>query len=576
MGLSNRKAATRQEASPGGREEKRQGGGVAGKQDAAGGGARRPSRRNALQHIRSRGDIPKHNIVLSAPGEEMELPDSLARDFAILRENAERAVILIAEERLAEHTGVDHQAMTLIQRCRERGWRMRRLAASRSMLEIIYDNAARQASERAVMRQASELEQKFDSLISEALGYGASDVHLEVRRMTAEVRFRRNGRLLPGERTSEWPVDQARSLATVIYQVIADEKDTVFKERETQDANIERVIDGERLNIRLATIPAYPSGFDMVMRLLPLGQSSDEMTLQALGYSAAQIERIEDALLKPVGALVMAGTTGSGKSTSLVAMLRTVIEEAGYDNKVITVEDPPEYSIRGATQVPVIRGRTGKDSAERDFAAAIRAAMRCDPDVLMIGEVRDTLSSRLLKDAVQSGHQAFTTIHAQSPFGIISRLRSQGLGGDVLGSADFFTALIHQSLVPLCCPQCAHGIDHLDTRRRRERELLDRLKRAAATSEDDLSGVRIRNREGCEACTNGIVGRTVVASVVIPDAQMLRYFADGHDLEAELHYLRNGGETIVDHGLEKVLSGQCDPLDTEKKIGFLELPDRTL
>jgi len=181
----------------------------------------------------------------------------------------------------------------------------------------------------------------------------------------------------------------------------------------------------------------------MIMRILKMGQSGEKIDLNKLGYSKEHLGKVRRGSAKPVGVMMMAGTTGSGKSTSLNAMLSEKIAHHAGRIKVITVEDPPEYLLIGATQVPVVRSRSAaKEGADiNPFASTIRAAMRSDPDVLMIGEVRDHHSAELLIHAVQSGHPVFTTTHASSGIDIVSRQRSNGVPDDVLGSHNFISAL---------------------------------------------------------------------------------------------------------------------------------------
>ncbi|MCP1674265.1 type II secretory ATPase GspE/PulE/Tfp pilus assembly ATPase PilB-like protein [Natronocella acetinitrilica] len=524
--------------------------------------------------IRRREAIPGHEAVLSADDGPFALPDKLKADYAILLgDRKSQRVDLVISEESRQTSRADPIAMTLSQRCKEKGYQVERRIATRDMLNIIYEAARRRHSDEAALRSAGQLEEKFDRLIQEALRLKASDIHIEVRRETATLRFRRNGKLAAGSHTAEWPVDVARSMATVIYQVISDEKDVVFKENEPQDSIIDRTVGGERIRLRLATMPAYPSGFDFVMRLLPMGQSQVAIELSDLGYTAEQCALIESAMAKPVGVVVLAGTTGSGKSTSLVAMLESRIRGFSGEIKVITVEDPPEYVIRGATQVPVIRGRSGEGSEKKEFARAIRAAMRCDPDILMIGEVRDEISGSLLRSAVQSGHQCFTTIHASSPFGIVGRLRHNGIGNDVLGSADFLSGLVYQTLVPVLCPHCAIPAPAFEAAAgddQRTAALFTRLR--AEIPGEALAGVRFRNPEGCDAedCRQGIAGRSVVAEVMVPDLHVLRLIGEGRDIDAEAYHRTRGQLTLHDHGLEKLRAGLCDPRDMEAKIGPID------
>jgi type II secretory ATPase GspE/PulE/Tfp pilus assembly ATPase PilB-like protein len=364
-------------------------------------------------------------------------------------------------------------------------------------------------------------------LITQAMNADVSDIHIEVRRDEAKVRFRKNGDLFD---FIPWSVRYARVMAGVIYQVIADEKDTTFDEFKPQDAIIDRDLgDKGRIRIRLATIPAYPSGFDMIMRILKMGVSGKRRSLESLGYNKVQLSNTRRAVAKPVGAVVMAGTTGSGKSTSLNSMLSEKIEHYGGRIKVITVEDPPEYLLLNATQVPVVRSRSqakAGDATVNPFASVVRAAMRSDPDILMVGEVRDPDSAELLIHAVQSGHQVFTTTHASSGIDVVSRLRSNHVPDDVLGSQNFLSALMYQTLLPSLCPHCSIGVADFakSVNNEKDFEMLKRIFKYFKPK--DASALRFKRDGGCPNCVDGVTGRSVAAEVILPDPHMLKCFRE--------------------------------------------------
>lgn len=521
--------------------------------------------------IRRADKIPLYNSIITAPSGEIPISEDQRLDYIALSINKDEkeAAVLCSIEGTME-LKVDHTFASLRERLRAKGYKkVKSFYTPRQIINLLYEKelTAAMTLEDEVKKNEG-LQSDYDDLLWEAMEQGVSDIHIEVRRNTAIVRFRKNGAL---ELVHDWGISYARNMAVVIYQVIAEEKEVSFVEGQQQSAIIDRIIRGQRVRVRLNTLPAYPDGFDMVMRVLRMGARGTKKTLSELGYPKEQINDINISVSKPVGVTIIAGTTGSGKSTSLTTMIGDKInqytDEFGCRIKVITVEDPPEYEIDNSTQCPVVRSKSGKDG-KNPFAEAIKAAMRSDPDVLMVGEVRDEDSAELLVHAVQSGHQAFTTVHAASAIGIVARLRSLGVLNDVLGGADFLAGLIYQTLVPTVCQKCSFTVESIrNIDSEIHTELLGRLMEVA--NNEEIKKVRFCNKSGCSNCNKGITGRTVVSEIIIPDSVMINYFYEGRDTLALQHFLRNGGKNALYYGLKKMKEGLCDPFDIEHRLGRL-------
>lgn len=536
--------------------------------------AARPSRNNAAYNVLSKkDDIPQHSAVLSVTGGPIELTPEWQKNYAILLTNRDKKEVeVICSLEVIRKAGLDDDYLAIVDRIKRSGYvrAKTKMLAKPEIIQIIYEQTEQKRSVEEQQKAATQIQLEFDELLVSALKAGASDIHIEVTRRGAEVKFRVDGAL---QNFTEWPVRHARTMAGVIYMVIAEEKDTSFDERRDQSAIIDREL-GEygSVRVRLNTLPAYPTGFDMIMRILKMGQSGDKIDLNKLGYSGEHLSKVRRGSAKPVGVMMMAGTTGSGKSTSLNAMLSEKIAHHAGRIKVITVEDPPEYLLVGATQVPVVRSRSAaKEGADiNPFASTIRAAMRSDPDVLMIGEVRDHHSAELLIHAVQSGHPVFTTTHASSGIDIISRLRSNGVPDDVLGSHNFISALMYQTLLKTVCPHCSTDFEHFKKHARDEsdQELVHRVYRYLGPAQ--AKQLRFINNDGCDKCRKGVTGRTVAAEVILPDAYMLRAFRDRQDSDALMHYAYSGGKFALHHGISKMLRGQCDIRDVEHKLDLIE------
>lgn len=480
-------------------------------------------------------------------------------------------------------------------------------------------------------KELSSSQKLVTNLFKDAVEAGVSDLHIEVGGDITQLRARINGEInlfdsktLGSNSTSE---EQGYIFARTIYNSMATVSGLSFNEKETQDALV--VIKHEDLNlrVRVATAPTEPEGFDMVMRLLVIQDSTKPLTLEQLGYQKKQRDMIEEAVAQGTGATIIAGTTGSGKSTTLQNVLMVEINNRNGNLKVITVEDPPEYFIPGASQIPVIKDKDG--SAATASKKAIKASMRMDPDVIMIGEVRDEVSAKLLIEAVQTGHKVLSTIHASSALSIVSRLENLGIERDVLGDTEFISGLLYQKLFPVICPHCSIPLKDgfIPSKKPIEKVLIEKsftneetikktklnypkvpLVRALQDSlvlnvkqaEEVLKHFENENNEeenekllkritsiagninehnihfkgdGCEHCKKGVIGRTVVSEVVRPDMNLRELISAGKYTEIFKYWRKNlGGKTAEEDAYQKMLAGKLSPIDIEETFGFIKPP----
>lgn len=521
-----------------------------------------------IQTIENMNGVPGYFSVMSSPHGDLAFTAVEMQDYIILRKKDGKDGIAIIRSTDKMNSGVDHSYMTIRERVKAKGLKIEdEYVSSREIIRLIYD---KQSEGRLEVKNKSAIINKIDLVLKDALNNTISDVHLEVRRDNAKVKFRKHGDLYLRH---DWPVQYARDVAVVIYQVMAEEKDVMFNPSIPQDAVLDRMLDGKRLRVRIGTIPAAPDGYDIVMRLLPYDESEVQVKIADLGYLEEQQLDIEMGLSKPTGVIVIAGVTGSGKTTSLAAMIREIVEEADGTIKVITVENPPEQFMKNVTQSPVVtRNGSGGGTGDTPYANAMKAALRCDPDILMVGEVRDTATAKLLISAVQSGHKVLTTIHAPSGIGIVGRMRSLGVPNDVLGGGDFFSALVYQTLVKTICQECSFTLTEYQAEHSGDIKFEKLLKRLIMTVEDlEDANIRFVNHKGCDhpKCHNGITGRTVIAEVILPDHQMINYFANGQDMLAWKHFRASGGKSALMVGLEKMKTGILDPHDVEKALGLM-------
>ena len=411
-------------------------------------------------------------------------------------------------------------------------------------------------------RTASDMQRNAKQLFEKAVDMRASDIHIRCSMTNAtSIHMRVHGDLRFVE---EHPYEYGEQLCSAIYHAMADVSDTTFEPMSRQDARIaDRTKLPKRIDgIRIATTPQV-DGFVMVMRLL-YNDTVDSYDLQDLGYSREQKAAIELMKRRPIGINIIAGPTGSGKSTTLQRVLGSIVRETRGSKHVITVEDPPELQIAGTIQTPVTNADT-EEERSRQFQAAIKSAMRLDPDVIMIGEIRDAASATLAMRAAMTGHQVWSTLHANGAFAIIDRLLDIGIPLEILTDHTIISGLTCQRLIKVLCPHCKKKLSDVSGR------YSDADMRRVMMI-GDIDNIYVTG-DGCEECLHtGTSGRTVVAETVITDATMMVHIRN-RDRIAAINYWKGDqqGQTMLLHAIKKILKGIVDPFAAEDIVGPLSL-----
>lgn len=406
----------------------------------------------------------------------------------------------------------------------------------------------------------------FFSLIAEGAARRISDMHVFVHQHEADIYFRVNG-LMTRHRQEE--AKWAHSLCSAAFSM-ADASDSTYKPMEFQGARVSStrtpLAPGVQ-SIRLQFNPLPNGGRYMVCRLLYESSDAGGSDLDSLGYNQCQMQQLKGMRRQSYGINIIAGPTGSGKSTTLVRALTALMHEKPGIN-IITIEDPPEYVIKGVAQLPVTNATSAKDRSEA-FTKAISASLRSDPDVIMIGEIRDNASASLAFEAAMTGHQVYASLHANTAASILTRLRDIKVEVYKLTDPTFMTGLIGQRLMRRLCDHCktpfADATEEMLITQGYDKELI-RLTREIAG--ERIKDVYVANPDGCEHCRGGIAGRVVIAETIRPDEKFMNHIRNEQPGLAIKYWLDEcQGLTMQEHAIQKMTKGMAAPLDVEAAGG---------
>src|SRR3954462_1791908 len=370
-----------------------------------------------------------------------------------------------------------------------------------------------------------------NSIIFQAAEDGASDVHFEPQEDSLAVRLRIDGVLHEVQRIPK------RMMAGVTTRLKVLAKLDIAERRKPQDGRISlnAAAAGRMLDIRVATLPTV-EGESVVMRLLD--KSKRPPTLEELGLSDEMRQTLEAVVSRPTGALLVTGPTGSGKSTTLYAALSEINNP---EINIITVEDPVEYRLGGINQVQI------NQRAGLTFAAALRSILRSDPDVVMVGEIRDPETAKISIEAALTGHFVLSTLHTNDAPGALTRLNEMGVEPFLTGSA--VTGVLAQRLARKLCTHCCEmytpSVDEL---------LKAHVSPNVAAASD---GTVLYRKRGCPRCNQtGYRGRIGIYQLMTMDEELETLAAHKASREEiERCAMGNGMRTLWDDGLSKVAAG---------------------
>ena len=445
---------------------------------------------------------------------------------------------------------------------------------SQNELNAIYsigerEQAAAQVSDDAELDQL-QMQKDFVNVVARAASKKVSDIHVIVADSTV-IMFRVNGMM---QVEMEYNKDWGESFVRAAF-ASADISDSNYTQNEFQGAQKlgstplrgskgKLMLPHNVLAIRLQFNPIAFGSQYLVMRLLYADDNPDGSgDLASLGFGEFEEDLFYRLRAVPVGLNIGAGPTGSGKSTTLQRNMIKLLQEKNYELNLLTVEDPPEYPIPGARQMPVTNANTEEEKAEQ-FTKALSAALRSDPDVIMVGEIRALASAQLTFQGALSGHGMWSTLHANSAPAIINRFRDMGVETFKLLDPELIKGLISQRLFRKLCPHC-----RISVKERQTDPSFNRLR--AALGDFGVENTYIRG-PGCKFCGGtGVKGRMCVPEIILPDATFLELMIKGETRKAIDYWTSDlNGRTLKEAAMERMLKGFIDLDEVERWCGLLD------
>jgi general secretion pathway protein E len=363
----------------------------------------------------------------------------------------------------------------------------------------------------------------INAILGEAINENASDIHIETFEKRLVIRFRVDGIL----REVVQPKRELAALLVSRIKVMA--KLDIAEKRIPQDGRISLRVGGREVDIRVSTLPSA-NGERVVLRLLD--KQAGRLTLRHLGMNEQDRDHLEQAVKKPHGIILVTGPTGSGKTTTLYAALTTLNDRT---RNILTVEDPIEYHLEGIGQTQV------NTKVDMTFARGLRAILRQDPDVVMVGEIRDQETADMAVQASLTGHLVLSTLHTNSAIGAVTRLVDMGVEPFLISSS--LLGVLAQRLVRVLCNDC-------------KRAYVADAAECALLGVSPAEAPTLYHAEGCEQCRGlGYRGRTGIYELVLFDDALRTMVHTRASEQDMLRHARVLGPSIRDDGLRKVREG---------------------
>lgn len=403
----------------------------------------------------------------------------------------------------------------------------------RSQMDQIVDNLSMDDAGEEDLEHLKDLASEapvikmVNLIMQRAIETKASDIHIEPFEQSLKVRLRIDGVL------QEIDAPPVKSTAAVISRIKIMAKLNIAERRLPQDGRIKVQMLGKELDLRVSTIPTM-YGESVVIRLLD--KENTVLDFAALGFAGMHLQRFLDILALPHGIILITGPTGSGKSTTMYAALKRLNTSS---RKILTVEDPVEYQMEGINQIQA------KPQIGLTFSAALRSIVRQDPDVIMIGEMRDLETARIAVQSALTGHLVLSTLHTNDAAGGVTRLLDMGLEEYLLTST--VNGILAQRLVRKLCGVCKQSQPASE-------QLINELRLRRFVPDGDIV---LQQAQGCPACNNtGYRGRMAIIEF-LPMTDPIRKLIMAHEEAGAIEKLAiaEGMQTLFENGLTKVIEG---------------------
>lgn len=384
-----------------------------------------------------------------------------------------------------------------------------------------------------------------DAILTDAVHRGASDLHFEPENLFLRIRYRIDGKMV-----------QIRSIHKDYWSAIAVRLKimagmNIAESRKPQDGHIHSEILGRKIDFRSSTQPTI-SGENIVLRILDEKQSI--VSMDKLGFRDKAQELIKKLVKRPEGVIILTGPTGSGKTTTLYTLLNSI---NSVDKNIMTLEDPVEYHI------PMIRQSNvksdSKDGPGIDFASGIKSLLRQDPDVILVGEMRDQETATTAIQAAMTGHQVFSSLHTNDALAAIPRLINMGVPAYLMAGS--MIGVIAQRLARKLCDHC------------KKEYPIEASEKKLLGTKNCKDVTKLYRAMGCEQCDNdGYKGRTIISEILPFDRELDDMVMSGASRKEMFEYIiKNGFEPMVEDGIQKVISGD---IDLKELMSTIDMTDR--
>jgi type II secretory ATPase GspE/PulE/Tfp pilus assembly ATPase PilB-like protein len=492
--------------------------------------------------------VPDHDAVMLLPEELARrlrlLPISYDPNTRVLTVAMADTFDVVAMDQVVALLGGDIEVRTLLASEAEIEAAIdtvydREFSLAAILQEIDTPDTGNRAAAAVLDEVTQPLVRLVDALLADAVKRRASDIHLEPEDGFIRVRYRVDGVL------QQVSTVHKKFWAAIVVRLKVMSGMDITETRAPQDGRISLGIGGRAVDFRVASQPTV-HGENIVLRILD--RRSGIVPLDELGLPDDQLTLLKMLMARPEGVILVTGPTGSGKTTTLYSILNYRNDESV---NIMTLEDPVEYPF------PMIRQTSLGEAVKLDFASGIRSLMRQDPDIILVGEIRDEATAEMAFRAAMTGHQVYSTLHTNSALGAIPRLLDIGLRPGIL--AGNIIGIIAQRLVRRLCRDCRTPYEPSDI----ERRLIGVTESAAVT---------LQQANGCERCGNtGYRGRLAILEIVRFDRDLDNALAEGRSLgELRTLALSKGFRTLADDGIRRVLAGDTSLAEVARVIDLTE------